>query len=154
MRWTAFSTGFVWARLKTDKSRMFWRWNFMGILNIKESLTSYETQMTFYGQICWDFFFFWKNDDSREVWCKKNWPEEIGLPTEKFTQFENMAMGHGSKAIISIFWGITIHYPLIIKHGSRKSLWMEVSFASKITDAWSIFQHGMFDYRRVTMDIS
>ena len=41
-------------------------------------------------------------------------------------------------------------YPLAIKHGVLENPRTEWRFiARKITDQWSIFQHAMFDYRRV-----
>ena len=39
-------------------------------------------------------------------------------------------------------------YPLVIKHGNGKSP-VDKGFNKKITDKWSIFQHAMFDYRKV-----
>ena len=40
-------------------------------------------------------------------------------------------------------------YPLVIKHGNGKS-----HFNRKITDKWSISQHAMFDYQRVSILIN
>ena len=51
----------------------------------------------------------------------------------------------------SLLLVLLIDYALVITHSIGKSLWMEVFWVEHHRFLWSIFQHAMFDYRKVNL---